>query len=306
MAADQDGRTIAVDDKLLVVGKVKRIDGGYVLLQLADGASTIRVRADEVLRVDDLVTRAHAGAGQRYFTAAPASLVGPSTINDLIRDTDLTASQSAQDATTLAILAAFYVPLAALSAQTQSMVGLTTAAAWCAALKATYVAQTVAEQAAIGASSTAYADLASVTIPAGALGTNGMAELLIEATAIVNTGNTKAKVLVNGSSVWENSGNALTAGNTTPYQLRMRFTLSANGSTSSQRGGFDGTVGDSVAGTTGTGGWGYAKAALGGKFADSTVNSTSAITFQVQTGFATSHASNYFRLHKAVLLIHPG
>lgn len=82
MAVDRTGVTIAEGQVLMLCGTVVRIVGDQVLLKVGNrGDHPLRVKAGEVLQVDDLVKK----NGTPAFTASPTCTVAASGVFDLVR-----------------------------------------------------------------------------------------------------------------------------------------------------------------------------------------------------------------------------
>lgn len=327
---DADGRTIAVGDEMIVAGTVRRIEpgDGVVVVVTPDGRS-YRCTADQLLRVEDLVTRGNAGEspGRFFHTNPPASSVAASGLNDLIRKTDLNADQTTQNALFLGILGGYatgasvvagYQPLdsdltaiAALdtTALGRSILAATDVAGLSSITSSPYVLAQESAGSATGASSTAWHDVLTLTIPASALGTTGRLAVDCSVLYTVASGNTAGRFLVDGVVVWNASGGAMTAGTGTPFWAEFKIWLAANGSEAAQRGGFHVQIADdrTASADTGTayGGWSFGQNRGAGGFAASTADSSASLTFTFQTKFSTSSSGNSFARQSSCATIYP-
>jgi hypothetical protein len=120
MAVDRNGLTIAANDPYVICGRVLRVDGdNVVVLTGLNNEHTLRVRAADVVRAD--------GLGPIFGTPA-GSLSAPTLPGHYVRGTELTASQSAQDALVLLLLSG-YLPLSAVTVYTLTFLAAANAAA---------------------------------------------------------------------------------------------------------------------------------------------------------------------------------
>jgi hypothetical protein len=145
VAVDQDGRTIATGDAMMVAGRVRRIDANELVLILGDGENgMVRVKAGDTrlvaagggggggvtahsaltgLGADDHTQYMPVNAS-RSFSAAPTSSVAASASNELVRKGETDAAVASLGVTFLGYLAAKQD----LDAELTALAGLTSAA----------------------------------------------------------------------------------------------------------------------------------------------------------------------------------
>lgn len=304
MATDADGRTIATGDNMLAAATVRRIEGDNVVLVMPDGR-VVRCTADQLLRVDDLATRGNSGysPGRYFHTNAPASNVTPTQAQEFFRKSDVEASQATQDALFLAILAG-YVPLSSVSSLWQGILGDTDRRTSCKDLGVAWIEEQQTSGSQVGASSTAWHELFSFTIPGNSLGTSGRAVIDFNIEGRSDSGSTKARWIVNGTDVYDKSGGVWGTDATAKF-LCGQAVFAADGSTGAQCGYWWNMLSDQSTGNQGTGGhlWGDGRGS--GQFDDTTDDSRSDITIAFEMGFATSDPDHYFKRRTAQLTLVP-
>jgi hypothetical protein len=308
---DADGRTIAIGDDYLLCGKVARIEGADTVLLNLDGKHVLRAQASELLRVDDIVTRAK-GQTRFFLTEPAAGIATPTGPNDYMRKTDVEAANSVQNALFLAIIAG-YQPLdsdlsaiAALSTTTYGRSLLTAAnAAGAAALtKAPYVLEQLAAGSVVGASTTDYQTLFEFVIPANALGTHGRATLAYDVKIACASGATKARWQVNGTDVWRAQNN-LPATDGVARHIIGDASFVAAGTTASQSGSFHAHLSDQAITAGGVGGWLFDDGRMAGAWSTTAADSTADISIALQVQFVTANAGNYMQRRSARVIIEP-
>ena len=201
--------------------------------------------------------------------------------------------------------------LAALTGATlgRSLLTASDVAAVAAITNAPYVLSQESVGSAAGASSTAWNEVFSVTIPASALGTTG--RVLVDCSVLytVAAGNTGGRFLVDGAVVWNASGGGMTAGTAQPFWADLHIWLAADGSESAQRGGFhiqiaDDRTASSDAGTA-YGGWAFGQNRGAGGFAPSTADTTASVTLVFESKFFTSNAGNSLTRQGSCATLYP-
>lgn len=326
---DQAGQAISLGDVVALGGFVRRLEGDTVVIVSADGKHVMRAKGDEVMRLADIITR-HSGTSRYFLTQAPASDVAAVFPGDLMRRQDFLDGQAIQDALFLAILAGYQpvdnelVALAAVTAAADKGVhftGANTAAThdltslartllaksdrreMAKTIGCPWVEANLGSGTAVGASSTAWHELFSFTIPADAMGDNGRASARLNIEGVAAAGQTRGRWLVNGTVVQDRQGGNWDNDTSVRY-LMGEAHLVADGSDSAQTGYGWLSLCDE-GGSTGTGGWLWDEGRGNFQFDDTTEDASSDVTLAFEMKFATSDAGNYFKRRSARLTIEP-
>ena len=300
---------------MLVAATVRRIEGDNVVVVRPDG-QPMRLKADQLLHVPTLAAeidgKVDAAAGA-FTTQPPTSAVAATTATQLVRQGEVQALFDALNAYAVSLaalitanqtnIASNDTDIAALQSGKQDTLDASNKQAVCIAMGVPWVQEHQAEGSDVGASSTAWHEIASVTIPANTLGTNGRAVLELMVEGVANAGQTAGRWKVNGTVVHSRQGGAWDTGSSVRYMIGQGV-LVADDSTGAQKGHFFAHLTDEGA-TDGTGGWMWQDGIGGSRFDDTTEDTRSDVTLSFEMKFATSDASNRFRRMYAQLKIEP-
>lgn len=197
------------------------------------------------------------------------------------------------------------VAVATFTSYARTLLALASKGAVRSELACPYVIAQESEGSQVGASSTAFHELFSFTIPAGALGTTGRASIEYEIEHFAASGTSKHQWKQNSTVVYGPKAGGQPPADSSSRFIVGRAYVANNGSTSSQRGGGSMHVSDQGTSGVGVGGHWFGDSRGSEHFADGTEDTTSAMTISLEVGFSTSHASNYFRLVSARCVIEP-
>lgn len=197
------------------------------------------------------------------------------------------------------------VAVATFTSYARTLLALASKDAVRSELACPYVIAQESEGSQVGASSTAFHELFSFTIPAGALGTTGRASIEYEIEHFAASGTSKHQWKQNSTVVYGPKAGGQPPADSSSRFIVGRAYVANNGSTSSQRGGGSMHVSDQGTSGVGVGGHWFGDSRGSEHFADGTEDTTSAMTISLEVGFSTSHASNYFRLVSARCVIEP-
>ncbi len=113
--ADRLGQAIAPGTLYVLAGVLRRQDGTLCVV-VPGSTEPVRISESETFKLDEVIVR----DGSRYFTGPIGGTAAPTIPEHYVRNIELTASQAAQDAIFLAVLAG-YLPLSAVTAFTLTL-----------------------------------------------------------------------------------------------------------------------------------------------------------------------------------------
>lgn len=275
--------------------------------------SDLQTALDDKASLSETGTQSFNGLIQFLGSAAPKSNTAAAAVDELLRLNEFDAGQLAQNVYLLGLLAG-YQPLdsdltaiAAIATQAvgRSLLGAADKAAIAAITKSPYIIGQEEEGSQVGASSTAWHELFSFTIPGNSLGAKGRAMIDFEIEHHGETGNSKHQWKLNGTVVYGPwTGGQPTVDSNVRYILGEAY-VANNNNTGQQRGGERIMISNEGATQAGVGGHWYGDGRGSGHFDDGTEDTRSDMTISLEVAFASSDALNYFKLISACCLLHP-